>query len=61
MIGEGVQEILVVPAEVRAPDVEEPDGAAHGGECHGLGLLVAAPRVPSPQAGGDPGLGRDPP
>jgi hypothetical protein len=41
VIGEGVQEVLVVPAEARPPDVEESDGAPRGGECHGLCLLMA--------------------
>ena len=43
----------------RAPDVEEPDGTAHGGERHRLGSRRA--RVEgAAQAGGDPGLGRHP-
>ncbi len=60
VIGEGVQQVLVMTAQTRTPDVEEPDGTSRGGECHGLSLLVVR-RDRASQGGGDSGFGRDPP
>ena len=44
-------------AERRAPDAEEPDGAARGRQRHRLGLVPAATRSEVPRLAGTPGAG----